>query len=112
MGPARPHDVMAGERRQDIVKESVSLDAKRAFPYGTYGQTRPGRTASSTAVPGVLLTRKGSQVQTLLRPPGTTHLSIPHSPPLVSRSLIVAARTLQALTDSGGFRRSPDGISP
>jgi hypothetical protein len=30
--------------------------------------------ALSTAVPSVLLTRKGSQVQTLSRPPGTTHL--------------------------------------
>jgi hypothetical protein len=26
-------------------EESVSLYAKRAFPFGTYGQTRPGRTA-------------------------------------------------------------------
>jgi hypothetical protein len=55
-------------------KESVSLYAKRAFPYGMYGWRRPGRTVPSTAVPGVLLTRKRSQVQTLSRPPGTTFL--------------------------------------
>jgi hypothetical protein len=47
----------------DLPKESVSLDAKRAFPYRIYGSARPGRTAGSTAVPSVLLTRKGSQVQ-------------------------------------------------
>jgi hypothetical protein len=28
----RRRDVMAGERRQEVVKESVSLDVKRAFP--------------------------------------------------------------------------------
>jgi hypothetical protein len=49
-------------------EESVSLYAKRAFPYGTYGQTRPGRMAVSTAVPSVLLTRKRTEVQLLPRP--------------------------------------------
>jgi hypothetical protein len=34
-------------------EESVSLYAERAFRYGTYGQTRPGRMAVSTAVPSV-----------------------------------------------------------
>jgi hypothetical protein len=52
-----------------VPKESVSLDVKRAFPFGIDGWTRPGGTARSTAVPGVLLTRKRSQVQTLSRPP-------------------------------------------
>jgi hypothetical protein len=45
--------------------------------FSVYGQRRPGKTAGSTAVPGGLLTRKGSQVQTLSRPPGTTHLRSP-----------------------------------
>jgi hypothetical protein len=40
-------------------KESVPLDVKRAFPFSLYGQWRPGTTAASTAVPSVLLTRKG-----------------------------------------------------
>ena len=52
-----------------ILKENISLDAKRAFPFRLYGRTRPGETAGSTAVPCVLLTRKGSQVQSLSRPP-------------------------------------------
>jgi hypothetical protein len=52
-----------------VPKESVSLDVKRAFPFRLDGRARPGRTASSTAVPCVLLTRKRSQVQTLSRPP-------------------------------------------
>ena len=43
-----------------MAEESVLLNAKRAFPFRVYGRTRPGRTASSTAVPGVLLTRKRS----------------------------------------------------
>ena len=51
---------------------SISRCRKRAFPFGIYGRSRPGRTASSTAVPCVLLTRKGSQVQTLSRPPHRT----------------------------------------
>jgi hypothetical protein len=34
-------------------KESVSLDVKRAFPYGIDGRTQPGETAGSTAVPRV-----------------------------------------------------------
>jgi hypothetical protein len=63
---------MAGERRQAVAKESVSLDVKRAFPFGLYGRRRPGRAAASTAVPCVLLTRKRSQVQTLSRPPHPT----------------------------------------
>jgi hypothetical protein len=37
--------------------------------FGPYGRARPARTAVRTAVPGVLLTRKRSQVQTLSRPP-------------------------------------------
>src|SRR5918996_2555040 len=53
-----------------VGEKSVQLDVKRAFPFDLYGRARPGRTASSTAVPGVLLTRKRSQVQTLSRPPG------------------------------------------
>ena len=56
------------QRRSRSGKESVSLDVKRAFPFRLYGQARPGRTAPSTAVPSVLLTRKRSQVQTLSRP--------------------------------------------
>jgi hypothetical protein len=32
---------------------SVQLDAKRAFPLGVYGRSRPGRTALSTAVPSI-----------------------------------------------------------
>ena len=59
---------MAGERRQEVVKESVSLDVKRAFPFRLYGRRRPGRTAPSTAVPCVLLTRKRTEVQLLPRP--------------------------------------------
>jgi hypothetical protein len=55
--------------RSGNVEGERLLDAKRAFPFRIYGQTRPGRTAASTAVPGVLLTRKRSQVQTLSRPP-------------------------------------------
>jgi hypothetical protein len=42
---------MIHERRQEVAKESVSLDVKRAFPFRVYGRGRPGRTASSTAVP-------------------------------------------------------------
>jgi hypothetical protein len=48
---------MASERRQGVVQESVSLDVKTAFPFRVYGRSRPGRTASSTAVPPILLTR-------------------------------------------------------
>jgi hypothetical protein len=66
---ARRHDVMVTDQSAGNWKESVSLDVKRAFPFGLYGRSRPGRTASSTAVPCVLLTRKRSQVQTLSRPP-------------------------------------------
>jgi hypothetical protein len=55
--------------RAEGPKESASLDARRAFPFRLYGRSRPGRTAPSTAVPGGLLTQKGSQVQTLSRPP-------------------------------------------
>jgi hypothetical protein len=69
---ARPRDVLACDHRQEVAKESVSLDVKRAFPFRVYGRRRPGRTAPSTAVPCVLLTRKGSQVQTLSRPPSTS----------------------------------------
>jgi hypothetical protein len=50
-------------------KESVSLNVKRAFPFGIDGRSRPGRTAPSTAVPCVLLTRKRTEVQLLPRPP-------------------------------------------
>src|SRR5215212_7533428 len=46
----------------------------RALNCSAYGLTRPAGTAPSTAVPGVLLTWKRSQVQTLARPPGTTYL--------------------------------------
>jgi hypothetical protein len=70
---------MTGERwrRSDACSSGRVQSAERErFPgpqvsvsYGTYGRGRPGRTASSTAVPGVLLTRKRSQVQTLSRPP-------------------------------------------
>jgi hypothetical protein len=73
-------------------EESVSLHAKRAFPYGTYGQTRPGRRASSTAVPCVLLTRKGSQVQTLSRPPAPSALWTP-PPSSLARDLPDKHRT-------------------
>jgi hypothetical protein len=52
-----------------VPKESVSLVAKRAFPFGIDGRRRPGRTAVSTAVPCVLLTRKRTEVQLLPRPP-------------------------------------------
>ena len=55
--------------RSGNVEGERLLDAKRAFPFRIYGQTRPGRTAASTAVPGVLLTPKRSLVQTLSRPP-------------------------------------------
>ena len=55
--------------RSGNVEGERLLDARRAFPFRIYGQTRPGRTAASTAVPGVLLTPKRSLVQTLSRPP-------------------------------------------
>jgi hypothetical protein len=34
---ARRRDVLVTERRQAVEKESVSLDVKRAFPFGIYG---------------------------------------------------------------------------
>jgi hypothetical protein len=68
---------MVTERRPAVGKESVSLEAKRAFPFRLYGWTRPGRMALSTAVSGVLLTRKKSQVQTLPRPPARMALWTP-----------------------------------
>jgi hypothetical protein len=37
---------MVAERRQEVGKESVSLDVKRAFPFGIDDRRRPGRTAS------------------------------------------------------------------
>lgn len=40
---------------QEMAKESVSLDAKRAFPFGIDGRGRPGRTTVSTSVPCGLL---------------------------------------------------------
>jgi hypothetical protein len=57
----------------------------RAFNFGTYGQTRPAKTARRTAVPCILLIRMRSQVQVLagpplfsqltaLPPPGRSHL--------------------------------------
>jgi len=57
----RPHTIVVTARGEAMreaaedssAKESVSLDAKTAFPFGLYGRRRPGRTASSTAVPGV-----------------------------------------------------------
>jgi Single-strand binding protein family len=51
-----------GGRRQKMVKE-------RALNFSLYGRPQPARMACSTAVPGGLLTRKRSQVQTLSRPP-------------------------------------------
>jgi hypothetical protein len=69
---ARRHNVMVAECRQEVERErfpgrqeSVSL----AFPSRLYGWRRPGRTASSTAVPCILLTRKRTEVQLLPRPP-------------------------------------------
>jgi hypothetical protein len=76
----------AAAANADGIKESVSLDVKRAFPLRVYGRRRPGGTASSTAVPEVLLTRKGSQVQTLSRPPAPMALWTP-LPTLRARDL-------------------------
>jgi hypothetical protein len=53
IGAARRCEAMVAERREEVAKESVSLDAKRAFPFRVYGRARPAGTASSTAVPGV-----------------------------------------------------------
>jgi hypothetical protein len=41
----------------------------RALNFDPYGRARPAGMAVRTAVPCILLTRKGSQVQTLSRPP-------------------------------------------
>ena len=84
---------IAAARRHDVIVPSVGRRLERerfpgrqeSVPFNLYGQWRPGTTAASTAVPSVLLTRKGSQVQTLSRPPGTTSLSVPRTAPLVSR---------------------------
>jgi hypothetical protein len=38
IGAATRCDVMVTERGQEVAKESVSLDGKRAFPYGIYGR--------------------------------------------------------------------------
>jgi hypothetical protein len=50
------------------VKRAFTWTSRERFPSGLRSE-RPGRTAPSTAVPGGLLTRKRSQVQTLSRPP-------------------------------------------
>jgi hypothetical protein len=54
--------------RVEWPKESVSLDVKRAFPYGIYVGGDLGEWLLAQRFPG-LLTRKRSQVQTLSRPP-------------------------------------------
>jgi hypothetical protein len=94
---------VAGERRQEVVKESVSLDVKRAFPFRLYGRRRPGRTAASTAVPGVLLTRKRSQVQTLSRPPRFSLVKDLSAPSGQRSSCAAAALRPQAAPHRSGW---------
>jgi hypothetical protein len=54
--------------------------AKRALYFDPDGRRRPAITAVRTAVPGGLLTRKRSQVQTLSRPPSSLQVRV--LPPL------------------------------
>jgi len=68
-----------------VPKRAFPLTSRERFPCACTVGGDLGETGSSTAVPCVLLTRKGSQVQTLSRPPGPTHLSVRRSGPLVSR---------------------------
>lgn len=57
-----------GRGRRALIGEHL-IEPKRALNVSIDGRIRPGRMASSTAVPGGSLTRKGSQVSTLSRPP-------------------------------------------
>jgi hypothetical protein len=66
---ARRRDVMASERRWEVLKEGVQLNVKRALNFSACGRARPARTAPSTAVPGGLLTRKRTEVQLPPAPP-------------------------------------------
>src|SRR5215204_6981222 len=56
---------------------SAELRVKRTHNFALYGRRRPGKTAIRTALPRRLLTRKGSQVQTLSRPPARMALWTP-----------------------------------
>jgi hypothetical protein len=58
-GGGWPHTMTGEHWRGNDACSSGRGKWQRAFPFHIHGRTRPGRTAVSTAVPGVLLTRKG-----------------------------------------------------
>ena len=92
--------------------------------YATYGWRRPARTALSTALPRCLLTRKGSQVQTLSRPPHEREQGYCNSLGLLAdgiggRGRPAVGRALTCLTEHVLFRgrrpgacRSPRSVRP